>query len=159
MRKKFREEPGNGNSSAPAVKDTSSWRVNGRVRRAKGAASRESVAVTSRRKTEAGSRATPGRRTAQDTPREDESNYLRLFHQMADAVFVIDAKTLRFLDCNLAACQTYGYSRPQMLRMTPLDLHPQEEKDLASRRLRAKKWAVREYHHVTNNGRRLTVEI
>jgi len=78
---------------------------------------------------------------------------------MADAVFVIDAKTLRFLDCNLSACQKYGYSRQQMLRMTPLDLHPQDEKDLAGRQLRAKTWAAREYHHVTKNGRRLTVEI
>jgi len=34
---------------------------------------------------------------------------------MADAVFVIDAETLRFLDCNDAACQAYGYSRDELL--------------------------------------------
>jgi two-component system, cell cycle sensor histidine kinase and response regulator CckA len=78
---------------------------------------------------------------------------------MADAVFVIDAESLRFVDCNLAACQTYGYSRQQLLRMSPLDLHSQPERELAGRRLRSKKWALREYHHVTKNGRRLTVEI
>lgn len=40
---------------------------------------------------------------------------------MADAVFVIDAASLRFVDYNLAACQTYGYLRQQMLQMSPLD--------------------------------------
>jgi PAS domain S-box-containing protein len=78
---------------------------------------------------------------------------------MADAVFVIDAETLRFLDCNDAACQAYGYSRDELLSMTPVPLHPLEERELVLRRLQEKKWAHREYTHVTKGGRRLAVEV
>jgi len=90
---------------------------------------------------------------------EAEALYRGLFNRMADAVFVIDAETLRFLDCNDAACQAYGYSRKELLSMTPVPLHPPEERELAERRLREKKWAHREYTHVTKDGRRLAVEV
>ncbi len=90
---------------------------------------------------------------------EAEALYRGLFNRMADAVFVIDAETLRFLDCNNAACQAYGYSREELLAMTPIPLHPPEERELALRRLREKKWTQREYTHVTKDGRRLAVEV
>ena len=90
---------------------------------------------------------------------EAEALYRGLFNRMADAVFVIDAETLRFLDCNDAACQAYGYTREELLSMTPIPLHPPEERDLAARRLREKRWAHREYTHVTKEGRRLAVEV
>jgi two-component system cell cycle sensor histidine kinase/response regulator CckA len=97
----------------------------------------------------------PGARAVQ----EAEALYRGLFNRMADAVFVIDAETLRFLDCNDAACQAYGYSREELLSMTPVPLHPPEEHALVLRRLREKKWAHREYTHLTNDGRRLAVEV
>ena len=98
--------------------------------------------------------------SAPDSPavREAEALYRGLFNRMADAVFVIDAETLRFLDCNDATCQVYGYSREELLRMTPVMLHPPEERELALRRLQEKKWAHRTYTHVTKEGRRLAVE-
>ncbi|MBV9608542.1 MAG: PAS domain S-box protein, partial [Acidobacteria bacterium] len=151
MGKKIREAKGssNGNSSAPLKPTAGS-----------SGPPRKKAPVTAKSAARSRGKSTLATQMGRVKPsREDESNYLRLFHQMADAVFVIDAETLRFLDCNLAACQTYGYSRQQMLGMTPLDLHPEEEQELARRRLRAKKWAVREYHHVTRSGRQLTVEI
>jgi len=96
----------------------------------------------------------PGARTVQ----EAEALYRGLFNRMADAVFVIDAETLRFLDCNDATCQAYGYSREELLSMTPVLLHPPEERELALRRLQEKQWGHRAYTHVTKAGRRLAVE-
>jgi len=97
------------------------------------------------------------------TPRravqEAEALYRGLFNRMADAVFVIDAESLRFLDCNEAACHAYGYSREELLSMTPLPLHPPEERELALARLQAKEWTNREYTHVTKDGRRRAVEV
>jgi len=90
---------------------------------------------------------------------EAEALYRGLFNRMADAVFVIDAETLRFLDCNDHACQAYGYTREELLAMTPISLHPPEERELAERRLRQKVWAQHDYMHVTKDGRRLAVEI
>ncbi len=89
---------------------------------------------------------------------EAEALYRGLFNRMADAVFVIDAETLRFLDCNDATCQVYGYSREELLSMTPIPLHPPEERELALRRLQEKKWGHRAYTHVTKDGRRMAVE-
>jgi len=90
---------------------------------------------------------------------EAEALYRGLFNRMADAVFVIDAETLRFLDCNDAACQAYGYSRDELLTMTPIPLHSPGERDLVLERLKQKEWVKREHTHVTKDGRRLTVEI
>ena len=89
---------------------------------------------------------------------EAEALYRGLFNRMADAVFVIDAETLRFLDCNDATCQTYGYSREELLSMTPVLLHPPEERELALGRLQEKQWGHRAYTHVTKDGRRMAVE-
>ena len=91
--------------------------------------------------------------------REAEALYRGLFNRMADAVFVIDAETLRFLDCNEAACQAYGYSREELLAMTPIPLHPPEERELALRRLREKQWTQREYTHIAKDGRSIAVEV
>ncbi len=91
--------------------------------------------------------------------REAEQRYRQLFNQIADPVFVIDSASLRFLDCNEAACRDYGYSHEQFLRMTPIDLHPPRERELAERRLREKHWGLREYRHVTRDGRQRTVEV
>jgi len=90
---------------------------------------------------------------------EAEALYRVLFNRMADAVFVIDGETLRFLDCNDHACQAYGYSRAELLTMTPIPLHPPEERELVLERLREKVWAPRDYTHLTKNGRRLAVEV
>jgi two-component system cell cycle sensor histidine kinase/response regulator CckA len=100
-----------------------------------------------------------GSRPDSRTIREAEALYRGLFNRMADVVFVIDAETLRFLDCNEAACQAYGYSREQLLAMTPIPLHPPEERELALRRLREKQWTEREYTHVAKDGRRIAVEV
>ena len=39
---------------------------------------------------------------------EAEAHKPDLINRMAYAVFVIDAESLRFLDCNEAACHAYG---------------------------------------------------
>ena len=100
-----------------------------------------------------------GAKEAAVPAQEAEALYRGLFNRMADAVFVIDAKTLRFLDGNDHACQVYGYSREELLAMTPVALHPPEERELALRRLRSKVWEPRDYTHLTKTGRRLAVEV
>jgi two-component system cell cycle sensor histidine kinase/response regulator CckA len=112
-----------------------------------------------RTSTGSGNGSSPAVKRAAPVSREAEQRYRRLFNQMADPVFVIDAASLRFVDCNEAACRDYGYSREQFLRMTPIDLHPPHERELAERRLREKQWSLREYHHIASDGRQRTVEV
>ncbi len=47
---------------------------------------------------------------------------VHLFEHSRNEIFIIDAKSRRFIDVNRAARQNLGYSLEQLRRMTPLDL-------------------------------------
>lgn len=53
--------------------------------------------------------------------RESEQNYFRIFDLAGDPIFIHDANGL-FLNVNNTACQKYGYSRKEFLKMTPREL-------------------------------------
>ena len=83
-----------------------------------------------------------------------------LFHNIADPIFVFDQDTHRFLDCNRAALDRYGYTLEELQTMTPVDLHPRDER----RQVRANIDDIEDtsphcYTHVTKDGERLQVEI
>lgn len=61
------------------------------------------------------------------TEQENRKKYLSLFNNILDPVFIYDAATYRFLHCNEAAIKKYGYSRGEILDMTPFDLHKPED--------------------------------
>ncbi|HUK87047.1 MAG TPA: PAS domain S-box protein, partial [Terriglobales bacterium] len=93
-------------------------------------------------------------------PSPGEERYRSLFQQFPDPVFLVDRESLRFLDCNQAAVRRYGYSRDEFLRMTVLDLHPEDEQDKVRQRVHgALAGASAEFRHVTKDGRRLLVEV
>jgi two-component system, sensor histidine kinase and response regulator len=118
---------------------------------------------------------------AENGLRESESKYRTLFNRITDPIFIVDAATNYYLDCNEKALEVYGYSRQEMLRMTPFDLRPPESRaalteDLARIRAMASAGAAStaelesESHsslsdarfagvHITRNGRRMDVEV
>ncbi len=49
-----------------------------------------------------------------------------LFHENPNPMWIYDMETLRFLDVNEAAIQTYGWSREEFLSMNILDIRPPE---------------------------------
>jgi PAS domain S-box-containing protein len=57
--------------------------------------------------------------------RTSEARYQALFEASTDAVF-LETLAGQVLDCNSAACQLYGYTRDEMLRLTVADLVPPE---------------------------------
>lgn len=57
-----------------------------------------------------------------------ESNYLKLFEAAPGAVYVIDKLNFRFLAVNNVMVNKYGYSRHQLLRMSALDIRPENER-------------------------------
>jgi PAS domain S-box-containing protein len=92
--------------------------------------------------------------------REAESLYHALFNQIADAVFVIDRHTRRFVDCNEAAVRQYGYSREEFLALSPLELHLPEDRAFVQQRIAESAGGIsREYVHRTRNGGSLRVEV
>jgi len=58
---------------------------------------------------------------------ENEQKYRMLFESNAEAMYVYDLETHRFLAVNQAAIGRYGYSRDEFLGMTVFDLWPPAE--------------------------------
>ncbi len=61
---------------------------------------------------------------------ESEAAFRDLFHQHPAPMWVFDKDTLAFLEVNDAAVAAYGWSREQFLRMSVLDVRPEEEREL-----------------------------
>lgn len=57
-----------------------------------------------------------------------ESNYLKLFEAAPGAVYVMDKLNFQFLAVNNVMVNKYGYSRHQLLRMSALDIRPENER-------------------------------
>lgn len=64
---------------------------------------------------------------AQLSLHQSEEKYRLLFENNPQPMWVYDPETLAFLEVNNAAIHKYGYSREEFLRLTIMDIRPQEE--------------------------------
>lgn|GEM_PF-1746663 len=97
--------------------------------------------------------------------RERQEKYRAVFDNANDAMFMfkfIDQGTQEhFLEVNRAACALLGYSREELLQMTPWDINPPEEIERIAeirRDFREQGHARFEMEMVTKDGRRLPSE-
>ncbi|MBW1981306.1 MAG: PAS domain S-box protein [Deltaproteobacteria bacterium] len=97
---------------------------------------------------------------------ETVERYKLFFHSSNDAVFVHqpadDGTQGTFVEVNDAACERYGYTREELLQLTPADLSTTEKAaDVRKRiiRLMSEKQKIFETVHVTREGDRFPVEI
>jgi PAS domain S-box-containing protein len=98
--------------------------------------------------------------------RESEERYRQLFNSCMDAVFVhqptAEGMPGKFIEVNAEACRSYGYTREELLCLTPSHLSVSE---LASgipgriETLRMKGHVLFETVHVAKDGRRIPVEV
>ncbi len=98
--------------------------------------------------------------------RKSEERYRLLFNSINDAVFVLgftsDGLPGRIIEVNEIACQRLGYTRDELLRMSPFDLVAPETAASSSEmmvQLKAEKHAVWEGIYVSRAGLRIPVEI
>lgn len=56
-----------------------------------------------------------------------ENAYIRIFKESPHAMWIYDRNDLRFLKVNDAALSIYGYSMEEFMRMTILDIRPEED--------------------------------
>ena len=82
-----------------------------------------------------------------------------VFDGVADPVFIFDNETHLFLDCNRAAVDRYGYSLEELRAMTPLDLHPPEEREQVRENLGSEDLSPHSYTHVNKSGEQFEVEL
>ncbi len=64
----------------------------------------------------------------QDALRTSEARFRLFFESVPLPVWVFDLETLRILDANPAACETYGYTLDELRAITIEDIRPPEEK-------------------------------
>ncbi|MEI7636218.1 MAG: PAS domain S-box protein [Syntrophus sp. (in: bacteria)] len=105
------------------------------------------------------------RKRIEETLLESEEKYRVLFEGINDAVFVhdLDQEGLpgRFLQVNNVACSRLGYTRDELLSLTPRDITTSEEyKRIANKRvvLASQGDILAETVHVTKDGRSIPVE-
>jgi PAS domain S-box-containing protein len=103
---------------------------------------------------------------AAEALRESEERYRLLFNSGNDAVFVHQPTPVgmpgRFIAVNEVGCQRYGYTREELLKMTPLSLSAREEAKSVRSRVKKLTFGGRimfETAHLTKEGKRIPVEI
>jgi PAS domain S-box-containing protein len=103
---------------------------------------------------------------AEESARKIEERYRILFEHINDAVFVHELDDAgipgRFLEVNSIACERLGYTREELLTMTPKDIDAPEGHELLSTivgKITEDKKTVWEGVHLTKSGKRIPVEI
>ena len=97
---------------------------------------------------------------------ESEARFRTLFENSNDAIFLHgrwpDGRLDKFIEVNRVACARLGYSRDELLRLTPLDIDaggPDDAKAAALKSLANTGQAVFDTEHAAKDGRRIPVEI
>ncbi|WP_035068032.1 PAS domain S-box protein [Nitratidesulfovibrio termitidis] len=101
------------------------------------------------------------RRAAEAARQRSEAHYRLLFEAAADAIFLHDTEG-RFLDVNEVACRRLGYTRSELLAMSPKKLDAEEFAEQVEdriRQLREEGSLTFESAHRTRTGSVLPVEI
>jgi two-component system NtrC family sensor kinase len=65
------------------------------------------------------------RKLTEDAMRESEQKYRALFEASRDAIF-LESLDGRLLDCNTSACNLFGYSKEELLKLSVRNLFPDE---------------------------------
>lgn len=95
---------------------------------------------------------------------ESEKRYSDLFHLNPEPMWVFDMETLRFLDVNASAVQSYGYSNEEFMFMTIKDIRPPEDVHIMNNAIEWVRnnpggWLKNKFRHVKKNGEIIIVEI
>ncbi|MBW1750312.1 MAG: PAS domain S-box protein [Deltaproteobacteria bacterium] len=93
-----------------------------------------------------------------------EERFRHLFESANDAIYLVDAESLRIVDCNQKALELDGYSRSEITAMKMFELYPEEEHESLEHRhdevLRNGSYtSVASHHHVRKDSTLVPVEI
>ncbi|UCF04668.1 MAG: PAS domain S-box protein [bacterium] len=98
---------------------------------------------------------------ADNTVKESEEKFRALFDSASDAIFIHDLDG-RFVEVNKAATERLGYSRDELLEMTPVDIDSSQFAALVPKRieeLKRERHLFLETAHVTKDGAAIPIEL
>lgn len=98
------------------------------------------------------------RKELEERLRRSELKYHAIFHNIPNAVFVLDEVTLAIIDCNGTAESVYGWSAEELKKMNFLDMFVPEERDRYASQLKAFT-VLNRARHVARGGRFFFVDI
>ena len=108
-------------------------------------------------------RDTTERKRIEQTLKESEEKYRKLFEEAMDAIFVADAETGILIECNRAATELIGKAKSELIGMHQRFLHPEESTRKFSqsfeRHLTDKEGQIIEAQTITKNGETRDVTI
>lgn len=102
------------------------------------------------------------RRLSEKRISESETRFRQLFNGVSDAIYVVDGALGKFVEVNEIACQRLGYSREELLRMSPADIDdPGSTADMPKvlQNLEESGHSTFERLHLARDGRKIPVEI
>lgn len=91
--------------------------------------------------------------------KRSEEDYKRLFERISDSIFITKKATRKFMDCNHAVQEIYGYTKEEILTMSAVDLHPEDELITSDDCRVAIDMTIEEFHHVKKNGEKIIVDV
>lgn len=101
------------------------------------------------------------RKKSEEKLLDSEKKYRHLFISNPQPMWIYDLETLSYLEVNNAAIQHYGYSREEFMKMTILDIRPDEEKEKIRESVRNQGSMDKsgDWTHIKKNGEQILVEI
>ncbi|WP_440999744.1 PAS domain S-box protein [Fodinibius sp. SL11] len=102
------------------------------------------------------------RRKAQKKLRESEEKYRHLFENNPEPMWIYNPETLEFIEVNKSAINHYGYTEEEFLKMTLLDIRPEEDADALRKNVeqnKGEKSYSEEWVHLKKDGSPITVEL
>jgi two-component system cell cycle sensor histidine kinase/response regulator CckA len=101
------------------------------------------------------------RKFSEQQIRESEIKYRNLFNSLSDAIFITDIEG-HFLEVNDIVVERLGYSREELLKMSPIDIDSPDNAELMLERM--KKLietgdGLFDTEHITKDGRKMPVEM
>lgn len=102
-----------------------------------------------------------GQKRTEELLKRSEKKFRDLFDNASDAVFIHDLDG-HILEVNKTACERLGYSRKELLQLTPMDIDSPEYAVLVLERIDELKKGDRlffETAHITKDGRKIPIEL
>jgi PAS domain S-box-containing protein len=101
------------------------------------------------------------RKKVEESLRESEEKYQKLFNNEIDAISIFDVETKKLLDVNKAWLKLYGYSREETLQLAVYDIsaEPEQSKEAIDRAAASGDTLIPVRHHRRKDGTEFWVEL